>query len=78
MMHFDEQSFIRNLLTNDRVLHYNQNNSFQSHDTLPGNQIASIAGQQSAASMATRDREELSNRGLNNFQTTGSHQAINY
>ena len=49
MMHFDEQSFIRNLLTNDRLLQNNNTNNthnFQSHDTLPQSS-SSIPGQHS-------------------------------
>jgi hypothetical protein len=48
-MHFDEQSFIRNLLTNERALQntggggggplsHGIGGMFQSHDTLPGQQ----------------------------------------
>ena len=83
MMHFDEHSFIRNLLTNDRVLQ-NQN-SIQSHDALPVPHTTS-AGQHSQKSVTHAEHGKLinvhSNRILasGNFQTTSSqsHQGLAY
>ena len=51
-MHFDEQRFIRNLLTNERALQntggaplsHGIGGMFQSHDTLPGQQQMSSVG----------------------------------
>jgi hypothetical protein len=51
LVHFDEQSFIRNLLTNDRALHQQ---TFQSNETLSGSVATGYQPQASSASIKQR------------------------
>ncbi|TNV86765.1 hypothetical protein FGO68_gene6602 [Halteria grandinella] len=78
LVHFDEQSFIRNLLTNDRALHHQHTNSFhQSHDTLLPVSNATILGgyqQASAGSIKRRDSKTLQNANSNRVLTSANFQ----